>query len=55
MSEVGDRLRRAGIVDVLDDATNRAMYASDASLYRVVPQAVVRRVLEPGRRGVQEH
>ncbi|GAA0566038.1 FAD-binding and (Fe-S)-binding domain-containing protein [Paractinoplanes ferrugineus] len=42
MSEVGDRLRRAGVVDVLDDDTNRAMYASDASLYRVVPRAVVR-------------
>ncbi|MEU4240273.1 FAD-linked oxidase C-terminal domain-containing protein [Actinoplanes sp. NPDC026619] len=42
MSEVGDRLRRAGVGDVLDDATNRSMYASDASLYRIVPQAVVR-------------
>jgi FAD/FMN-containing dehydrogenase/Fe-S oxidoreductase len=48
MSEVGDRLRRVGVADVLDDATNRAMYASDASLYRVVPQAVVR------PRGVEE-
>ncbi|GIF20909.1 FAD/FMN-containing dehydrogenase/Fe-S oxidoreductase [Actinoplanes tereljensis] len=42
MSEVGDRLRRVGVAEVFDDATNRAMYASDASLYRVVPQAVVR-------------
>ncbi|GIM89621.1 FAD-binding and (Fe-S)-binding domain-containing protein [Paractinoplanes toevensis] len=42
MSDVGDRLRRAGVAEVFDDATNRAMYASDASLYRVVPQAVVR-------------
>ncbi|MFF5290335.1 FAD-binding and (Fe-S)-binding domain-containing protein [Paractinoplanes globisporus] len=41
-SELVRRLRRAGIADVLDDATNRSMYASDASLYRVVPQAVVR-------------
>lgn len=45
MTESGElvrRLRRAGIADVLDDATNRSMYASDASLYRIVPQAVVR-------------
>ncbi|MFI5890186.1 FAD-binding and (Fe-S)-binding domain-containing protein [Actinoplanes sp. NPDC051513] len=45
MTDAGElvrRLRRAGIADVLDDATNRSMYASDASLYRVVPQAVVR-------------
>jgi FAD/FMN-containing dehydrogenase/Fe-S oxidoreductase len=45
MTDAGElvrRLRRAGIGDVLDDATNRSMYASDASLYRVVPQAVVR-------------
>ncbi|WP_433293559.1 FAD-binding and (Fe-S)-binding domain-containing protein [Actinoplanes sp. CA-030573] len=41
-SELVRRLRRAGIADVLDDATNRSMYASDASLYRVVPQTVVR-------------
>ncbi|WP_433362268.1 FAD-binding and (Fe-S)-binding domain-containing protein [Actinoplanes sp. CA-142083] len=41
-SELVRRLRRAGVADVLDDATNRSMYASDASLYRVVPQAVVR-------------
>ena len=42
MSELVRRLRGAGVADVLDDATNRSMYASDASLYRVVPQAVVR-------------
>ncbi|WP_030438026.1 FAD-binding and (Fe-S)-binding domain-containing protein [Actinoplanes subtropicus] len=41
-SELVRRLRGAGIADVLDDATNRSMYASDASLYRIVPQAVVR-------------
>ncbi len=36
------RLHRAGVGDVLVDAAHRAAYASDASLYRVVPQAVVR-------------
>jgi FAD/FMN-containing dehydrogenase len=40
--ELVRRLRGAGIADVLDDATNRSTYASDASLYRIVPQAVVR-------------
>src|SRR5437763_4277629 len=35
-------LRRAGIQDVHDDAGTRARYSSDASLYRVVPRAVVR-------------
>ncbi|WP_344417568.1 FAD-binding and (Fe-S)-binding domain-containing protein [Pseudonocardia ailaonensis] len=34
-------LRRAGI-EVRDDAATRAMYASDASLYRIPPLAVVR-------------
>ena len=29
-SELVRRLRGAGIADVLDDATNRSMYASDA-------------------------
>ncbi|WP_307831228.1 FAD-binding and (Fe-S)-binding domain-containing protein [Nucisporomicrobium flavum] len=41
-ADLAARLRRAGVGDVLDDATNRSMYASDASLYRVVPRAVVR-------------
>ncbi|MEV4701891.1 FAD-linked oxidase C-terminal domain-containing protein [Actinoplanes sp. NPDC049316] len=41
-ADLAVRLRRAGVGDVLDDATNRSMYASDASLYRVVPRAVVR-------------
>jgi FAD/FMN-containing dehydrogenase/Fe-S oxidoreductase len=36
------RLRAAGVGDVLVDAAHRSAYASDASLYRVVPQAVVR-------------
>ncbi|RVW02169.1 FAD-binding and (Fe-S)-binding domain-containing protein [Rhodococcus xishaensis] len=34
-------LRRAGIRDVRDDRTTRAMYSSDASLYRVPPEVVV--------------
>ncbi|WP_304113840.1 FAD-binding and (Fe-S)-binding domain-containing protein [Mycolicibacterium bacteremicum] len=36
-----DALRAAGIADVRDDGTSRALYSSDASLYRVTPQAVV--------------
>ncbi|WP_432993799.1 FAD-binding and (Fe-S)-binding domain-containing protein [Dactylosporangium sp. CA-233914] len=36
------RLARAGVGDVLVDDAHRAAYASDASLYRVVPRAVVR-------------
>ena len=35
-------LRRNGIGDVDDSALTRALYSSDASLYRVVPQVVVR-------------
>ncbi len=35
-------LRREGIRDVLDDDLTRAAYSSDASLYRLVPQVVVR-------------
>ncbi|SDO20439.1 FAD-binding and (Fe-S)-binding domain-containing protein [Geodermatophilus sp. DSM 45219] len=35
-------LRRAGVGDVDDSGLARALYASDASLYRVLPQAVVR-------------
>ncbi|MEE2058225.1 FAD-binding and (Fe-S)-binding domain-containing protein [Rhodococcus artemisiae] len=40
-SAIGSRLRQAGISDVRDDSTTRAMYSSDASLYRVPPQVVV--------------
>ncbi|MER7277106.1 FAD-linked oxidase C-terminal domain-containing protein [Dactylosporangium sp. NPDC000244] len=40
--ELIDRLARAGVVDVLTDDAHRSAYASDASLYRVVPRAVVR-------------
>ncbi len=35
-------LRRAGVDDVSDRTVDRAAYSSDASLYRVVPQAVAR-------------
>lgn len=34
-------LRRAGVRDVRDDVTTRAVYSTDASLYRVAPQVVV--------------
>ncbi len=40
--DVVAELRRAGIGDVDDSSLGRAMYASDASLYRVVPRVVVR-------------
>ena len=35
-------LRRRGVTDVDDSPLTRALYSSDASLYRVVPQVVVR-------------
>jgi FAD/FMN-containing dehydrogenase len=35
-------LRREGVTDVDDSTLARALYSSDASIYRVVPQAVVR-------------
>ena len=35
-------LRRRGVSDVDDSVLTRALYSSDASLYRVVPQVVVR-------------
>nr|WP_182541592.1 FAD-binding and (Fe-S)-binding domain-containing protein [Nocardioides ginsengisegetis] len=35
-------LRRRGVDDVSDSTLTRALYSSDASLYRVVPQAVAR-------------
>ena len=42
VTELALQLRRRGVADVLDatDLT-RALYSSDASLYRVLPQAVV--------------
>jgi FAD/FMN-containing dehydrogenase/Fe-S oxidoreductase len=42
---VGDvvaALRRRGVAEVDDSSLTRAMYSTDASLYRVVPQVVVR-------------
>ncbi|MFC7531870.1 FAD-binding and (Fe-S)-binding domain-containing protein [Actinoplanes sp. GCM10030250] len=41
-ADLAARLRAAGVADVLTDAAHRSAYASDASLYRVVPQAIVR-------------
>ena len=40
--ELAAALRRAGIEDVDDSGLARALYSSDASLYRVHPRAVVR-------------
>ncbi|HUP98933.1 MAG TPA: FAD-binding oxidoreductase, partial [Aeromicrobium sp.] len=40
--DVVGALRRNGIGDVDDSVLTRALYSSDASLYRVVPQVVVR-------------
>ena len=41
-AELAGRLTAAGIEDVLSSDTHRAAYASDASLYRVLPLTVVR-------------
>ena len=42
-SELSSALARDGLDDVLDTSTlSRALYSTDASLYRVVPQAVAR-------------
>jgi FAD/FMN-containing dehydrogenase/Fe-S oxidoreductase len=43
VNELTSQLRRRGVADLLDvtDLT-RALYSSDASLYRMIPQAVVR-------------
>jgi len=40
--DLAAELRRHGLADVSVSDIDRAMYSSDASLYRVVPQAVVR-------------
>src|SRR5690606_11931594 len=37
-----DALRRAGVTDLGATALDRALYVADASLYRVLPQVVVR-------------
>ncbi len=41
-SDLVGELRRAGVTDVDDSTLARALYSSDASLYRVVPRVVVR-------------
>ncbi len=41
MTDLADALRRQGVSDVEDSTLARAMYSTDASLYRVVPQVVV--------------
>ena len=41
-AQLRDALRRAGVADVDDSGLSRALYSSDASLYRVLPRAVVR-------------
>ncbi|MET0930942.1 MAG: FAD-binding and (Fe-S)-binding domain-containing protein [Aeromicrobium sp.] len=41
-TDVVAELRRAGVTDVDDSTMTRALYSTDASLYRVVPQVVVR-------------
>ncbi|HSE70380.1 MAG TPA: FAD-binding and (Fe-S)-binding domain-containing protein [Nocardioidaceae bacterium] len=41
-AELAGLLRRAGVAEVDDSTLARAMYATDASLYRVVPSVVVR-------------
>ena len=40
--DVVAELRRLGVTDVDDSTLTRALYSTDASLYRVVPQVVVR-------------
>ncbi|MGZ4536542.1 MAG: FAD-binding and (Fe-S)-binding domain-containing protein [Nocardioidaceae bacterium] len=42
MSDLAEELRRHGVRDVDDSGLARALYSSDASLYRVVPQVVAR-------------
>jgi FAD/FMN-containing dehydrogenase/Fe-S oxidoreductase len=40
--DLAGALRRCGVAEVDDSGLARALYSSDASLYRVLPQAVVR-------------
>ncbi|MGN6251725.1 MAG: FAD-binding and (Fe-S)-binding domain-containing protein [Marmoricola sp.] len=42
MSDLVAALRRAGVTDVDDSPLARSLYASDASIYRIPPQVVVR-------------
>ncbi|MGA8986399.1 FAD-binding and (Fe-S)-binding domain-containing protein [Aeromicrobium sp.] len=41
-ADIMHALHRAGVTDVDDSTLTRAMYSTDASLYRVVPRVVVR-------------
>ncbi|AXT86700.1 FAD-binding oxidoreductase [Aeromicrobium sp. A1-2] len=41
-AEITHTLRRLGVTDVDDSTLTRALYSTDASLYRVVPRVVVR-------------
>lgn len=41
-ADIAAELRRLGVSDVDDSTLARALYSTDASLYRVVPQVVVR-------------
>lgn len=41
-ADIAEALRRSGVGEVDDSSLTRAMYSTDASLYRVVPQVVVR-------------
>lgn len=41
-ADIAAELRRLGVADVDDSTLARALYSTDASLYRVVPQVVVR-------------
>jgi FAD/FMN-containing dehydrogenase len=43
VAELASQLKRRGVAEILDTTQlTRALYSSDASLYRVVPQAVAR-------------
>ena len=42
MTQIAETLRREGVADVDDSNLAKALYSSDASLYRVVPAVVVR-------------
>jgi FAD/FMN-containing dehydrogenase/Fe-S oxidoreductase len=41
-AEVAEALRRAGVTDLGESRLDRALYSSDASLYRVIPAVVAR-------------
>src|SRR5690625_8011148 len=41
-ADITAQLRRNGVADVDDSVLPRSLYSTDASLYRVIPQTVVR-------------